>query len=303
VPGKKVLLLILSVTSLVLPSLLRGQEVQIQSGFLQDSISIGEEVQYWITASYDPKVEILFPDSNFDFSPYEYLDKSFWPTQLRDETAFDSAVYALQSFEIDPVQYLDLPIYQFNGGDTSRIDSPTDSILFRPLVAIASDTTSMKENTQYLVVDRMVNYPLIWIIIGSLVFITIMVIVLFGNRIRRALLIRRMRKEYLHFSQKLTQDIQELKTSGNRETAEHTVGFWKNYLEKLESYPFSKLTTREILSLEHTKELSEALHNIDRSIYGNIEDKDLYKSFQSIEDFTQHRYQRKMQELKDGNRK
>ena len=75
---------------------------------------------------------------------------------------------------------------------------------------------------------------------------------------------------------------------------------WKNYLERLELQPFSKLTTKEILALEFTSELKEALRNIDRSVYGNHRDAELYKSFQDIEDFTQHRFHMKIEDIKNG---
>jgi hypothetical protein len=64
---------------------------------------------------------------------------------------------------------------------------------------------------------------------------------------------------------------------------------------------FTKLTTQEILSnYDHTEELKTALKSIDRCIYGGITDENLYRHFQSIEDFTQYRYGKKIDEIKHG---
>ena len=110
-----------------------------------------------------------------------------------------------------------------------------------------------------------------------------------------------MKKEYNLFSNLISQCIHATKENIDRDWATRGLIQWKNYLEKLERKPFSKLTTKEIIELEFTSELKEALRNIDKTVYGNQRDKKLYKSFQDIEDFTQHRFQMKIEKIKDGN--
>ena len=41
----------------------QAQEVVLRSGFLQDSMEVGQEVDYWITARYPASLEVVFPDS------------------------------------------------------------------------------------------------------------------------------------------------------------------------------------------------------------------------------------------------
>ncbi len=281
-------------------STINAQDLNINAGFLEDSLSIGEEVHFWITAKYNEETEILFPDSNYNFTPWEYLSKYYEPTRLIDSKAIDSTVYSIQSFEIEKVQYLELPVIILDEQDSITVFSPKDSILFRDLVEVVSDTTQMKSNFNYQYVKRIFNFPLLWIIIGTLALILLIGYVLFGNKIRRKLKIRRLRRDYLKFNEKLSYYISKLKEDQSTLITEEAVSYWKKYCEKLEKEPFSKLTTSEILRYDYTGELSDALHSIDRSIYGGIIDHQIYKSFQSIEDFTQNRYDRKLEQLKHG---
>ena len=282
--------------------LVQSQEIKINGGFIEDSLQLGSTVHYWVTAEYPMEIEVLFADSNYNFSPFEYADKFFIETELRSDNAFDSAVYGFQSFEIDLIQKLQLPVFVVQSNDSIVLATPLDSLFFEELVPLqqVSDTTQLIQNTQYNPVARLFNYPLMWIIVGILLVISLIFFFIFGQKIRDYFTIRRLKKEYGLFSNFISQSIHALKENVDRERAAQGLTQWKNYLERLELQPFSKLTTKEILALEFTSELKEALRNIDRSVYGNHRDTELYKSFQDIEDFTQHRFHMKIEDIKNG---
>ncbi|MFT6882830.1 MAG: hypothetical protein ACJAVY_001629, partial [Marinoscillum sp.] len=151
----------------------------------------------------------------------------------------------------------------------------------------------------YQNVRRQFNYPLLWIIIGVLVILTIAGFLIFGKKIQRTFKLRRLRKAYIRFSEKLSNDIHLLRKDPEIALAEKVVSDWKKFLELLEDVPFSKLTTKEIMALEHTAELKDTLKSIDRSVYGKKENAELFKDFQAIEDFTQHRYQLIIDQIKN----
>ncbi len=295
--------LLLFIGLLIPFSVLSQQDVRIRSGFVEDSLVIGQHVNYWLTASYPPDAEVLFPDSNFNFAPFEYVNKTFEPSAVVEGNIYDSAVYTLQSFDIEPIQNLSLPVIIFDDADSITVKSETDSIYFKDLVPVATDTTSLKTNFQYQVVRRLFNYPLAGIIGGALAVIALITLLVFGKRIRRALQVRKLRKDYQKFSTQFTQYIEELKSKRDAQLVNEVLSYWKKYYEKLESEPVTKLTTSEILNLNYTSELRDALKSIDRCIYGNQTDENIYRSFQSIEDFTQHRYTVKLEELKSNGRK
>ena len=279
-----------------------GQEIKINGGFIEDSLQLGNTVHYWITAEYPKEIELLFADSNHNFTPFEYFDKFFIETKLINDNAFDSAVYSFQSFEIDPVQKLQLPIFIIQSDDSLVLTTPLDSIFFMELVPLqqVSDTSQLIQNTKYNPVNQLFNYPLLWIILAVLLFLVLLIFLIYGRRIKNYFVIRRLKKEYSLFSNLISQCINAIKENVDRNWATKGLVHWKNYLEKLEHKPFSKLTTKEILELEFTSELKEALRTIDKSVYGNQRDKELYKSFQDIEDFTQHRFQMKIESIKNG---
>jgi len=282
--------------------LVQSQEIKINGGFIEDSLQLGSTVHYWVTAEYPMEIEVLFADSNYNFSPFEYADKFFVETELRNDNAFDSVVYGLQSFEIDLIQKLQLPVFVVQSNDSIILTTPLDSLFFEELVPLqqVSDTTQLIQNTQYNPVDRLYNYPLMWIILGILLAISLIIFFTFGQKIRNYFTIRRLKKEYGLFSNFISQLINLLKESVDQERAAQGLAHWKNYLERLELQPFSKLTTKEILALEFTSELKEALQNIDKNVYGNQKDPELYKSFQEVEDFTQHRFHMKIEDIKNG---
>ena len=279
-----------------------GQEIKIKGGFIEDSFQLGNTIHYWITAEYPKEIELLFADSNYNFSPFEYFDKFFIETKLINDNAFDSAVYGFLSFEIDLIQKLQLPIFVIQPNDSIVLTTPLDSIFFKELVPLrqVSDTSKLIQNTKYNPVKELFNYPLFWIILAVLLIILALIFLLFGKKIRNYFKIKRLKKEYNHFSDLISQCIHATKENVDQDWATTGLIQWKNYFEKLEGKPISKLTTKEILELEFTSELKEALGNIDKSVYGNKRDTKLYKSFQDIEDFTQHRFNMKIDSIKNG---
>ena len=280
--------------------LVQSQEIKINGGFIEDSLQLGSTVHYWVTAEYPMEIEVLFADSNYNFSPFEYADKFFIETELRNDNAFDSAVYGFQSFEIDLIQKLQLPVFVIQSNDSIVLATPLDSLFFEELVPLqqVSDTTQLILLILSFITRNIINYPLMWII--EMAQFTLTAYYLLGQKIRNYFTIRRLKKEYGLFSNFISQSIHALKENVDRERAAQGLTQWKNYLERLELQPFSKLTTKEILALEFTSELKEALRNIDRSVYGNHRDAELYKSFQDIEDFTQHRFHMKIEDIKNG---
>lgn len=293
--GRLLVILLLSISAKTF-----SQEVNVNGGFVEDSLLIGQDISYWITASYPADLEMVFPDSSYNFTPFEFSSKSFFPTQSADGIAFDSTVYTIQSYEIDLVQYLSLPAVILDGIDSTVINTSIDSIFLTELAPIVSDTTTLITNTDYAEVNRFFNYPLMYIIIGSLIFIAIVLLLIFGKKIVRFFKLRKLRKDYEKFSEELSMYINNLKSNPESDLAERALFFWKRYQERLDKFPFTKLTTKEILTESFAKELEKPLHSIDRLVYGKRETESIFQDFQQIEDFTQYRYNKKVEEIRDG---
>lgn len=277
-----------------------GQEIKVRGGFMEDSLLIGQDVNFYMTAVYPPELEMIFPDNGYNFSPFEYSTKRFFPTQLIDGLAYDSTVYMLQSYEIDLVQYLQLPAIILDGSDSTILFTPLDSIYFAELAPIVSDTTQLVANLKYQRVNTVFNYPLLYYILGAIIILVVILMLLFGKRIMRYFKMRRLNKEYEKFSAQLTTFIRKLKTEPTSELAEEALSMWKRYQEKLDRFPFTKLTTKEILKDKHNRELEKPLKSIDYLIYGKKTNVTIYQDFQQIEDFSQYRYLKKVAEIRHG---
>ncbi|MFY0607133.1 MAG: hypothetical protein JXR10_10475 [Cyclobacteriaceae bacterium] len=279
---------------------LSAQKITLKGGFVEDSLKIGENINFWMSAKYPESFELILPDTTYDFTPFEFSRKEYFEGKIINGEIFDSAVYTLQSYEIDPVQYLTLPAFLIKeNGDSTRITMDTDSIYFYELIPQVTDTTSLKTNIAYLDVSSQFNYPMMWIILGVLLILAIGGYLIFGSKVRKYFKLRSLRKAYISFSEQLTLNIRALKSSPDQELAEKTLSNWKMFLEKLEERPFSKLTTKEIMNLGFTSELNGTLKSIDRSVYGAKVNEELYKDFQAVEDFTQHRYSIVIDQIKN----
>ncbi len=251
-----------------------AQEVTVTSGFLKDSIKIGEPTGFYLTAKYPSNLTILFPDSTFDFAPFEYEQKKYFPTITKNSESFDSAVYFLSTFEIDSILFLRLPVFQINAQDCTVVNSPISSILLTQLVSEVPDSVNaeqlpLKENTAYQPVFLQFNYPIALIALGVLLLIIIVVIVVFGKRIRRYFKIRRLQKNHAAFQDKYAQYLNMIGKKYDREEVETLVFIWKKYLERLESVPYTKMTTKETLRIMQEEGVGQNLNAVDRAIYGN----------------------------------
>ncbi|WP_372530134.1 hypothetical protein [Ekhidna sp.] len=290
----------LTIIALLCSINMSAQEISVKGGFVEDSLLIGQDVNFWMSASYPPDLEMVFPDSLYSFAPFEFSSKTYFPTSIKDGLAYDSTVYTIQSFEIDLVQYLKLPAVILKGKDSTRIETPLDSIFLTELAPIVSDSTKLKTNLDYQAVDRQFNYPLMYYILGGLILLTITLLLIFGKRIAKWFKLMRLRKRYEQFSEIFNSYVTKLKVDPDPELAEKTLVFWKNYQEQLDQVPFSVLTTKEILSHDFAQELEKPLKAIDRVVYGKRVQENVFQDFQQIEDFTQDRYSKKVEEIKNG---
>ena len=277
-----------------------GQEIEVKGGFVQDSLKIGLNVEYWMTARYPADMDFFLPDSNFNFSPYEFSSREYFETRADSSIAIDSVVYSLLSFEIDMVQYLQLPATLILDGDSTRVFSEKDSIYLVELVAQATDTTALKTNTAYQNVKRQFNSPYLMIVLGTLIAIALIVLIVFGKKIKRYFVLKRMAGIHSKFLLSLSEQIEILKKSCTPEVAENALTIWKKYQEKIEKQPFTKLTSKEMIHYDFAKELKDPLRAIDRCVYGKLSSETVYQDFQHLEGFAQNRYDHHIDKIKHG---
>ncbi len=277
-----------------------AQTVEPRGVFLQDSTKIGEQIQFALSVKYDRNLDILFPDSLYRFSTFEYDSREYFPTVTDSAYSYDSVVYLLSTFEIDSVQYLQIPVFTIHNEDSLAIYSNMDSIILVQVVTEMPENPELKENTELVVVRKSFNYPYLLIALGILTFIGLVVLLFFGKQLVRAwkiFLLKRSHKKFIVRFFRLMRDI----SGGNpTNTPEQVLAVWKRYLEKLEKKPISKLTTKEILVLHNNSDLKDHLRIIDRNIYGGEKTKDLFGSFDFLMRFSVDVYNDRIREIKNS---
>ncbi len=280
-----------------------AQDVKVRSGFFLDSLKIGEPSGFFLTTTYPTNVNILYPDSSFNFFPFEFDRKKYFPTETTEGKSYDSVVYYLSTFELDEIQTLRLPIFQLNPQDCTTFESNIDSIR---LVLTANDipdtvslqTLPLKVSIAFQNVPYDFNYPILFLVLFILVVAFAVAWVFFGKKIRKHFRLKRMLKAHQQFLDAFTSSIENVRTAFSPTSTEHSVSFWKKYMEQLEARPYTKLTTREMIRIQKDEALSKNLQTIDGAIYGH--NTSVVDSLQSLKSFADERFNKKLEELKRG---
>lgn len=279
----------------------QSSDVKVRGGFLSDSLKIGEQTAFYLSAHYPSNLTILFPDSTFDFTPFEFQRKTFATTQTQSGISNDSAVYYLTTFEVGRVQMLDLPIFIVQAQDCTAMRSPRDSILVTQLVAQPLDTIPaeklpLKMNTAYQPVAFDLNF---WVIFGAVVFLLIVAILtwfFFGTRIRQYFRAKKLKRKHQQFLEAYNALLRQLQSAFSSPDTESALVIWKRYLEQLEARPYTKLTTREMLLVLQDEMLAKNLRLIDQAIYGH--NTFVVDSLEHLKQFADQRFEKKLQEVK-----
>lgn len=275
-----------------------AQNFEPQGNFIEEQIKIGEEVTFSLSVKYDKGFNILFPDSTFNYGSFEYNSRTYFKTKTDSTQSYDSVVYKLSTFEIDTIQYLQLPIFVLNNNDSSAILSNMDSIQLLQIVHEIPENIELKANTQLVSIDKQFNYPYFLIGLGFILLIVLIVALFFGKQLATMWKIYRMKRIHKKFIERFFNLMRDVSSNNPKKTPEHVLAVWKRYMERLERKPISKLTTKEILVLHNNGQLKENLRSIDRSIYGGEKGSNLFASFDYLMKFSIDTYKLRISEIK-----
>jgi len=281
-----------------------AQEIKVWGRFSSDSVQIGKPIEYYLSVHHPEHTNLLFPDSSFSFSPFEFQKKKITVTQTKNGVSVDSVIYFLATYEIDSLQRLKLPVFVVTGKDCTQVYSNTDTVYLKHLVksipdSVALNQLPLKSNTHYLDVRWNLNYILLAIGSGLLFIIFILVWIIFGKRIKKYFKLRRLTKGYRIFLLQYEGLIDLLQKDFSVERAEQSLVVWKKYLETLTHIPYTKFTSKEIRSFERDETLGTSLSAIDRLIYGGLEENHRIP-FDSLKDYVHRQYEKKKAEVANG---
>ena len=280
-----------------------AQDVIVRSGFFFDSLKIGDPTGYYLSASYAKNINILFPDSTYNFGPFEFDRKKYFPTKTTDGKSYDSVVYYLTTFELEEIQTLSIPIFQLNPQDCTTYQSNRDSIRLIVLATDIPDTVSLqtlplKVSIAYQNVPTDFNYPILLVVLSIHIVVIAFVWFFFNKKIRRYIRMKRMLKVHRQFLETFSTYIESVHATFSPSATENTVSFWKKYMEQLEAKPYTKLTTSELLSIQQDERLEKHLHAVDGAIYGH--NLLIVESLHTLKSIADERFTKKLEELKRG---
>lgn len=281
-----------------------AQEIKVTSGFLSDSIRIGEPVPFSISVRYPQQLNVLFPDSTYSFAPFEFSSKQFFQTHTVNGISHDSVVYYLTTFEIDKVQRLRLPVFVTTAKDCTTYTASPDSIYLVELVknppsdSVTANNLPLKTNTFYEKVFSEFNYVIMLIIATALAIIALIVWIFFGKRILRYFKSKKLLKKHRAFLDAFNSNLSQLSAAFSREQAEQTLSLWKKYMEQLEQRPYTKLTTRETTTLLPDGNLKNNLQSLDRAIYGN--QTSVVDPLKNLQKIAEEHFHKKLEDIKNG---
>jgi hypothetical protein len=296
-PGKvSKLIWLVCIFTFLLQAKAQQQERPVPAGsFQKDSVRIGEVISYSFSCRYPSTMEIIFPDSSFDFSPFEYVGKIYAPTRSKSGISLDSTTYLLRTFEVEQVQRLSLPVFVLEAGDTLLIHATLDSVGLQQMVRTPlSNPLALQLQTSLLLIPKRFNYPYLMVGLVAGAAILLLLWQIFGASIRTNFMLYTLKKDHNQFLNRFNGQVERFRRSETLSNMEKAVSLWKNYLTKLEGKPINSFTTREISDFyEEDEDVSTALKLCDRAIYGNIianEASESSRALSLLQNFAVQRY-------------
>jgi len=262
--------------------------------FQTDSIELGRPIDYALSYHHNPSAEVFFPDTTYNFYPFEIIRRNIFQTLTTNGVSIDSVIYTLVTFEITKNQKLGLPIYVLSKRDCTMVYSLTDSVFLKEMIKTSVDSLQLKTDTKLLVLSQQVNYPKILTYILGILGVVFIIYALFGRFIRKQytlFLFSRRHVDFLANYKKFTRSTLDDVTIGK------TLVLWKKHLEWLERRPYTSYTTKEIVSRLPSARLEDALREVDSAIYGGILSTQMPSAMNTLLDKATELYKNRREEL------
>ncbi|WP_020529554.1 hypothetical protein [Flexithrix dorotheae] len=276
-----------------------AQDGQPHARFLKDSVKIGEPVKYVIGFRHDPNLEIIFPDSTYNFAPFEFVSKSFFPTSTDENGSYDSVIYELSTFELDRIQYLSVPIEGMNQGEKVDYRPGLDSVVLVEVITVLPDSIEevVKPNTTMAIIDKEFDHFQFWMGVGAGLAIIVVIFLAFGKQFKKSFLLGKLRNQHNRF---ISTFEKYLKSAKEKTELEKALVTWKNYSGKLVKLPLASFTSKEIFASLENEDLFKALKNLDRAIYAGKTENETEHNLVVLRDFAIKIYNKKVEEIKNG---
>ena len=269
--------------------------------FDTDTALVASPVKYILTVQRSAKTQTIFPDSLYDFTPFELRKLTWFPTRLVDDsTVLDSAEYELIAFSGAPALPLSLPVfYILIQGDSLPVYAPTTQ-LYQRIIEDGAKTDTLQAAIQTLPVSEHFNYPY-WII-GISLFVGLIALlnIFLGKPLQRYFGLWVERRRHSAFVRTFDKLVLQVKQHGAEGPMERALNLWKAYIERVENIPYTTYTTKDFS--EHLPEpaLTTSLQTLDRYIYGGFPPIEAESAYGVLKRMAIRIYLQKAQNLRRG---
>src|SRR5690606_10235261 len=233
-----------------------SQELKVEGYFLQDSAMLGERVGYVLKAAYPSRLNVLFPDSAYQYGSMEFLDKQIFTSYTQDSTTLDSAVYYLSNFSLEPIKQYRLPVFEVLRYDSISHFPQEAALHLKLTIDEMPEELEFKETNRYQPIDKDFNYIYLIIGLGALLVLAVVLFLVFGKRVSKSWKIYQEKRKQKRFITQWNKTKKGFIAQPTLEHADELLGLWKARMEDLTGKPFKEWTATEIA--EHL-EMQEVL--------------------------------------------
>lgn len=280
-----------------------GQENKPKGTFLTDSIEVGKPLFYVLSYSHAPNREVFFPDSTYNFTPFEIISKKSFPsvTNAAGTTTIDSAIYQLVTFDVSPVQTLQVPIFIFAKGDSTPVFGMRDSVFLKknnlnPILL----KESLQPSVALAPLNSNFNFSRLFGTLAIILGVIIIIYWVFGKDIYKQWRLIKLQRRHLEYLRSFNRLLRNAREKNNIKDAENAIIVWKNYLERLEKKPFATYTTREIIDNMPDDALAQALKKMDGIIYGQVKSNNMDTFLEVLKTGATKLYRSKRRQILDN---
>jgi hypothetical protein len=292
----KVFLFLSIISFYLLPLDVYSQDLEVEGYFMQDSAKLGERVAYVLKAKSKPGVNIVFPDSTHNFSPFVLLERKSFISSTQEDVTVDSVVYYVSNFSLDPVAQLSLPVYEVFRFD-SLIHKPLEAGLALKLtIDPLPEELGFRDNNVYQPISTEFNLVVLLLVLGVIAVLAIIVMVVFGKKIKRKWDNWREKQKYKRFVKRWYAAETAFAATPDMAQADELLGLWKTYMEHLNNEPFREWTTTEISDFLDNKEIIKDFRAIEMVIYAGKEGKDFTETCNNLKEICTDSFKKKITE-------
>jgi hypothetical protein len=270
----------------------------LQSFFNKDSVKIGEPVELTLYYEHASYAAVLLPDSAFNYYPFEYISRKYYPTRTREGLSADCTVYILRTFE--PIEQLSLalPVRIFTETDTLILKHSPAQVQLKPMLTGNPDLDQLRIQVLFNPVPKQINYPMILLVTFASLFTIFILNAFFGKPIRRRFRIFTAIFAHRQFVKSFETLEKTYLSKKEVTTLEKILGHWKDYLTILEEKPVSSYTSTEIIAMYGKEDLKNSLQILDRAIFGRILSEEEDKALKTLKSFSNKRYISRKNEIR-----